>query len=102
MIRRTAPALLIALAALLTGCAPVAGEVIQKEYEPSETERYSCSKTTTVNGKTSSKPSTCTRYDGEDWVLFVRDADGHVHEVDVSRTEFESLKVGDVYGEQQP
>lgn len=74
----------------LTGCnttpsAPISGTVIEKDYDKAS--RYKVKK----KWKTKSA----------DWDITVREANGEEHEIDVSKQQYDKIRVGDRFTEGQ-
>lgn len=113
--------LAIVAALVLSACAPEQGDVIEKKYVPDRewystepvyvTESYPCTKTrtSTVNGKTTTQTytTTCTRqaqrgteqryhYSPEEYRLKIDDG-GDTGWVSVSETTYEDASIGDWY-----
>lgn len=103
--------------AVLTACAPKQGDIVDKKYEPARTwystepvyttQTYACTKTQTINGKTTTISSTCTRqvqtgthqvqhYDPEDHRLKISDGED-TGWVSVPEKTYDRAEIGDYY-----
>jgi outer membrane biogenesis lipoprotein LolB len=88
---------LLALLAMLTGCGPKEGEVVDKRWKPDLSYWGTKTECTTINNRSRCTTSPHWYYNPAQYYLILRTPEGKVREKNVKRKVYDGISVGEYY-----